>query len=380
MSRALFLILVLAGCLGGPTQAQPLAAPASVPPISAKAWLLYDYQAGREIAGANHDERVEPASLTKLMTAELTFSAVRHGQLTLEQAVLISARAKATPGSRMYLTPEQPVSVDELLHGLIIESANDAAVALAETLAGSVGDFVQQMNEEAARLTLTGTHFNNVTGLSDPQHYSTAADLMRLALYVMREYPEFFPLFGQRYYTYAGITQRNRNELLFRDPHVDGLKTGHTESAGFCLIATAKRDERRLVAIVMGTSTESGRAIEAQKLLNYGFEHFDTVKLYAKGAPVAVLPVWKGSEDRVQAGFAADFYVSAPKGQAARFTAKLESLQPLLAPIAVQQPVGVLKLSYADKPYGEFPVVALEQVSIANLVVRAWHSLRLLFK
>jgi len=314
------------------------------------------------------------------MAAELVFSSVRHGQLTLQQAVLISERAKTTPGSRMYLTPEQPATVDELLHGLIIESANDAAVALAETLAGSVADFVQRMNEEASRLALTGTHFNNVTGLSDPQHYSTAVDLMRLALYVMREYPEFFPMFGQRYYTYAGVTQRNRNELLFRDPHVDGLKTGHTESAGFCLIATAKRDERRLVAIVMGTSTELGRAIEAQKLLNYGFEHFDTVKLYAKGATVATLPVWKGSEDSVQAGFADDFYVAAPKGQAALFNAKLESLQPLLAPIAVQQPVGVLKLSYAEKPYGEFPVLALEQVGVANMLVRAWHSVRLLFK
>jgi D-alanyl-D-alanine carboxypeptidase (penicillin-binding protein 5/6) len=187
-------------------------------------------------------------------------------------------------------------------------------------------------------------------------------------------------MFALHEYTYAGVTQRNRNELLFRDPYVDGLKTGHTESAGYCLIATARRNDRRLIAIVMGTASEMARAIEAQKLLNYGFEHFETLKLYAKDTPVVTLPVWKGSEDHLEAGFADDFFVSVPRGQGELLKAKLESLQPLLAPIAAQQPVGVLRLTYADKPYGEFPVVALERVGVANLFVRAWHSLRLLFK
>jgi len=380
MSRVLISIVLLLGAIAPVTLAQPLGAPAPLPPIAAKAWLLYDYQAGREIVASARDERVEPASLTKLMVAYLTFSAIRHGQVAISQAVLVSPKAKATPGSRMYLTPEQPVTVDQLLHGMIVQSGNDATVALAETVGGSVQAFVQRMNEEAAALGLSGTHFTNVTGLSDPRHYSTAADLLRLTVYVMRDYPEFYPLFGMREFTYAEVTQRNRNELLFRDPYVDGVKTGHTDGAGFCLIASAKRDDRRMIAIVMGTASELSRAIEAQKLLNYGFEHFETVKLYASGTPVATLPVWKGSEDRLQAGFMQDFYVSVPTGQAALLKGKLESLQPLLAPIAVQQPVGVLKLSYGDKPYGEFPVLALEQVSVANMLVRAWHSLRLLFK
>ena len=380
MLRGFFLIVTMGGGILPMALAQPLGTPAPVPPIAAKAWLLYDYQAAREIVGSNRDERVEPASLTKLMVAYLVFSAIRHGQLTSQQTVPISPRAKATSGSRMYLNPEQPATVDELLHGMIVDSGNDATVALAEALAGSEAAFVQRMNEEAAVMGLTGTQFTNVTGLGDPRHYSTTGDLLRLAVHVIRDYPEFFPLFALHEYTYAGVTQRNRNELLFRDPHVDGLKTGHTESAGFCLIATARRDERRMVTIVMGANSELARAIEAQKLLNYGFEHFETVKLYAKDVPVAALPVWKGSEHQLQAGFAEDFYVSVPRGQAGLLKAKLESLQPLLAPISEQQPVGVLRLTYADRPYGEFPVVALEPVGVANMFVRAWHSMRLLFK
>ena len=384
MLRVLFSIVpvvavIVAGILPA-ALAQPLGAPAALPPIAAKAWVLYDYQAARELAASNRDERVEPASLTKLMDAYLAFAAIKQGQVTLEQTATVSARAKATPGSRMYLSPGQPVTVEQLLHGMIVQSGNDATIALAEAVAGSEEAFVKRMNEQAARMGLAGTHFANVTGLSDSHHYSTAADLMKLAVRVMRDYPEYLPIFAMREYSYAGVTQRNRNELLFRDPYVDGLKTGHTESAGYCLIATAKRTDRRLVTIVMGAASEMARAIEAQKLLNYGFEHFETVKLYAKDTPVATLPVWKGSEDRLQAGFAEDFYVSIPKGQGTLLKAKLESLQPLLAPIAAQQPVGVLRLTYADKLYGEFPVVALEQVSIANMFVRAWHSLRLLFK
>jgi D-alanyl-D-alanine carboxypeptidase (penicillin-binding protein 5/6) len=360
--------------------AQPLGAAAALPPIAAKAWILFDYQAARELAAFNRDERVEPASLTKLMDAYLVFAAIRQGQLARDQGITVSAKAKATSGSRMYLSAGQPVTIDELLHGMIVQSGNDATIALAEAAGGTEEAFVQRMNEQAARMGLAGTHFANVTGLSDTHHYSTAGDLLKLAVRLMHDYPEYLPMFALHEYTYAGVTQRNRNELLFRDPYVDGLKTGHTESAGYCLIATARRNDRRLIAIVMGTASEMARAIEAQKLLNYGFEHFETLKLYAKDAPVVTLPVWKGSEDHLEAGFVDDFFVSVPKGQGALLKAKLESLQPLLAPIAAQQPVGVLRLSYADKPYGEFPVVALERVGLANLFVRAWHSLRLLFK
>lgn len=300
--------------------------------------------------------------------------------MAAQQVVIVSERAKTVPGSRMYVSPQIPVTIDQLLHGLIIQSGNDAAIALAEAIAGSEPAFVERMNDEARRLGMTGTRFANVTGLSDPKHYSTVGDLLKLAVALISEFPDYYPLFGQKEYSYAGVPQHNRNELLFRDPYVDGMKTGHTEAAGFCLIASAKRESRRLIAIVVGTASESARAIEAQKLLNYGFEHWEGVKLYAAGAAVTTLPVWKGSVDHLQAGFVQDFYVSVPRGQAGMLKAKVESLQPLLAPIAQRQPVGVLKLSFGERPYGEFPIVALEDVTVANLAIRAWHSLRLMFK
>jgi D-alanyl-D-alanine carboxypeptidase (penicillin-binding protein 5/6) len=379
MLRVLFLLVLLLGGVAS-ASAQPLPGSAPVPPIAAKSWLLYDYTARREIAAGDRDERIEPASLTKLMDAYVAFSAIKQGKITLQQAVIISERAKSVPGSRMYVSPQLPATIDQLLHGLIIQSGNDAAVALAEAIAGSEPAFVERMNDEARRLGMTGTRFANVTGLSDPKHYSTVGDLLKLAVALISEFPDYYPLFGQKEYSYAGVAQHNRNELLFRDPYVDGMKTGHTEAAGFCLIASAKRESRRLIAIVVGTASESARAIEAQKLLNYGFEYWEGIKLYAAGAAVTTLPVWKGSTDHLQAGFVQDFYVSVPRGQAGMLKAKVESLQPLLAPIAQRQPVGVLKLSFADRPYGEFPIMALEDVTVANLAIRAWHSLRLMFK
>jgi D-alanyl-D-alanine carboxypeptidase (penicillin-binding protein 5/6) len=236
------------------------------------------------------------------------------------------------------------------------------------------------MNEEAARLGLTHTRFANATGLPDPRHYSTAADLAQLALAVISDFPEYFPLYALKEYTYNRITQRNRNELLFRDPFVDGIKTGYTEAAGYCLIATAKRADRRLLAVVTGTASEGARAMEAQKLLNYGFQYYETLNLYPGGTAVAEIPVWKGSEKRLKAGFVQDFFVSVPKGQRSLLKIELESMQPLIAPVSPQQPVGVLRVSYDGQPYGEFPVVALERVGVANMFVRAWDSLRLLFQ
>jgi D-alanyl-D-alanine carboxypeptidase (penicillin-binding protein 5/6) len=283
-------------------------------------------------------------------------------------------------GSRMFLEPDKPVTVDELLRGMIVQSGNDATMTLAEGVAANEEAFVQKMNEQAARLGLANTRFANATGLPDPHHYSTAADLARLALAVISDFPEYFPLFALKEYTYSRITQRNRNELLFRDPFVDGIKTGYTEAAGYCLIATAKRDERRLLAVVTGTASEGARAMEAQKLLNYGFQYYETLILYPGGTAVAEIPVWKGSEKRIKAGFAQDFFVSVPKGQRSLLKIELESMQPLIAPISPQQPVGVLRVSYDGKPYGEFPVVALERVGVANMFGRAWDSLRLLFQ
>lgn len=360
--------------------AQGPAPPAQLPPIAAKAWLLLDYQTQHVIAERNTDERVEPASLTKLMSAYLVFDALKRQQISADQRPPISARAAKMPGSRMFLEPGNPATVDELLHGVIVQSGNDATVTLAEAVAGSEEAFVERMNQRAASMGLTGTHFANTTGLPNPHHFSTTSDLARLAVALMRDFPQYFPLYSLKEYTYNGITQRNRNELLFRDPFVDGLKTGHTESAGYCLIATARREQRRLLAVVTGTASETARAIEAQKLLNYGFQYFDTVRLYPGGAPVAEIPVWKGAEKRLKAGFPSDFYVSIPRGQSQLLQARLESMQPLIAPISEQQQVGVLRLSFDGKPYGEYPVFALERVGVANALIRAWDSLRLWFK
>jgi D-alanyl-D-alanine carboxypeptidase (penicillin-binding protein 5/6) len=262
---------------------------------------------------------------------------------------------------------------------MIVVSANDATVTLAHGIAGSEEAFVERMNVQAKRLGMTGSRFANATGLPDPQHYSTTYDLAVLANALIRDFPQYLGLYVLREFTFNGITQPNRNSLLGWDPRVDGLKTGYTENAGYCLIATARRDARRLLAIVTGAESEKARATEAQRLLNYGFQHYETVQLYAQGAEVAQLPVWKGSQKRLKAGMERDLFLSVPRGQGDRLKATLTSQQPLLAPISRLQRVGVLRITFDGKPVGEYPVVALEAVSVANMLVRAWDSLRLLF-
>ena len=368
------------GLCASRTMAQTAVSVAPLPPVAAKAWLLLDYRTGHVIASEDADERIEPASLTKLMTAYLAFAALKQNLVTSSQVLPVSTRAWKMPGSRMFISPDKPVTLDELLHGIIVQSGNDATIAVAEGIAGDEDSFVRRMNDQAARLGMSHTHFANATGLADPHHYSTVGDLSLLAIALIRDHPEYFPMYSIKEYTYNGITQRNRNELLFRDPFVDGLKTGYTEAAGYCLIATAQRDGRRLLAIVAGTTSEAARAIEAQKLLNYGFQYTETLKLYGGGEAVTEIPVWKGSEKSLRAGFTEDVFVSVPKGQRSLLKAKIESLQPLIAPISPQQPVGVVRLTFDDKPYGEYPVVALERVGVANIFMRAWDSLRLMFQ
>jgi D-alanyl-D-alanine carboxypeptidase (penicillin-binding protein 5/6) len=372
--------LLLWVCVALPGFAQTTFPFPPTPPIAARSWLLLDYQSQQLIAAEGADQRVEPGSLTKLMSAYLVFEALRQQQITAAQPMGVSIKASKMPGSRMFVVPERPVTVEELLHGMIVLSANDATIALAEGLAGSEDGFVQMMNAQARRLGLANTRFANATGLPAAQHYSTATDLARLSTALIRDFPEYLPLYGLHDYTYNGITQLNRNLLLGRDPHVDGLKTGQTESAGYCLIATARRDHRRLIAIVLGATSESARAAEAQKLLNYGFQYYDTVRVYEKGATVMELPVWKGSERTLKAGFDYDLYVSVPRGQSALLKAQVVSQQPIVAPVALHQPVGTLKLSFNGKPVADYPLVALESVAVANLAGRAWDTLRLLFK
>jgi len=350
------------------------------PSIAAKAWLLYDVTSAQVISSANQHERVEPASLTKLMTAYLAFAALRQKTLTPEQVVPVSERAWKASGSRMFIEPKKPVKVEELLHGMITQSGNDACIALAEAIAGSEEAFAQMMNREAQRLGMKETNFTSATGLPDVKHYSTAYDLALLAPALIRDFPEYYPLYSLREYRYNNINQPNRNRLLWLDPNVDGMKTGYTENAGFCLIASAKRGTRRLLSVVLGASSDNGRAQESQKLLNYGFQFYDSVKLYDKGQAVSTLEVWKGTESRLKAGFQSDFYVSVPRGLADQLKADLVSMQPLVAPIGVGQKVGTVKLTLQNKPLGEYPVVALENVAIAGFFGRAWDSMRLWFK
>lgn len=360
-------------------QAQSLPGAAEPPHLVSKAYLLQDMQSGHVIVSRNADERIEPASLTKLMTAYVVFDALRQKRLTLAQKITVSEKAWRAPGSRMFLEPGSTPIVEQLLKGMIVESGNDAAVALAEAVAGSEEKFADLMNATAARMGLANSHFVNATGLPAAQHYSSAADTAQVAAAIIREFPQYFPLYGEQEFTYNGITQYNRNKLLGRDPHVDGMKTGFTESAGFCLVATAERNGRRLLSVVIDAGSDNGRTAESQRLLNYGFEDFETVRLYARGQPVHNIPVWKGVDDVIPAGMADDLFVTVPRGLAQRLSATLQSMQPLLAPIRSGQTIGSLRLTFDGEPYGEYPVVALESVSVANLLVRAWHSLRLLF-
>ena len=351
------------------------------PTLAASAWILVDHFSGQELVAVNADKRVEPASLTKLMTAYLTFGALKQGKLKLDQTIPVSEKAWKTDGSKMFIEPRKPVTVDELIHGMIIQSGNDACIALAESIAGSEEAFVDMMNREAQRLGLKDTHFMNATGLPDPQHYSTARDLSLLARAIIRDFPEFYPLYSNKSYSYNKITQPNRNRLLWLDPTVDGMKTGHTDSAGYCLIASSKRGQRRLVSVVLGTDSDNARAQESLKLLNHGYLAFDAYKLYDKGQAISKLKVFKGRSNTVGAGFSEDFVVSLPKGVPLdRLKVQLKSRQPLVAPVAPGATVGSLKLILDDKPLGEFSVQALEDVPVAGLVGRTWDAIKLFFQ
>ncbi len=350
------------------------------PTVAAKAWVLLDVGSGQVLTAEKPDERIEPASLTKLMTAYLTFAAIKNKTLSLDQTVPVSEKAWKVSGSKMFIQPLLPVTVKELIHGMIIQSGNDACVALAEAIAGSEENFVQLMNKEATRLGLKNTHFENSTGLPHPSHLASVRDLAALATAIIRDFPEFYPIYSIKEYTYNKIKQPNRNRLLFIDPTVDGIKTGHTDSAGYCLIASAKRNERRLVSVVVGTTSDSVRAQESQKLLNWGYLAFDTVKVYSANQAVNEFRIWKGAENTVKAGFLNDFVLSLPKGDAEKLKANVVSQQPLLAPVAKGQPIGTLQLSLDGKPVGDYPIVALEEVPQAGWFGRLWDAIRLWFK
>jgi len=380
MSRLLALVFCGLHASFSLAQTSPATLTVPLPPVEAKSFLLADLSSQQTLVAVNARERRDPASLTKLMTAYLAFAALRDKRLTPSQMVTVSERAWRAEGSRMFIEPKRAVSVDELLRGMIVQSGNDASIALAEAVGGSEEAFAQMMNREATRLGMHDTRFANATGLPHAEHYSTAADLALLASAVIRDFPDYYPLYSLREFRYNNVSQYNRNRLLWADPTVDGMKTGFTESAGYCLISSAKREGRRLLSVVLGTASEKARAIESEKLLNFGFQYFEVSRLYEKSQAVAALKVWQGAAAEVKAGFLSDIFLTLPRGTRDKLKVTMENAQPLVAPIAVGQRLGTVKLAFEGKPFLEYPLLALEEVPPGNWLSRHWDALRLRFR
>ncbi|PZP28752.1 MAG: peptidase [Roseateles depolymerans] len=358
------------------------------PEIAARNYVLFDLTAHKLLAERDADTPHDPASLTKLMTAYVVFGALRDKKLTLEQTLPVSKRAwderKGDP-SLMFIDTTMTPKVDELLRGLIIQSGNDAAVVLAEGVAGSVESFVQLMNRQAQAWGLKNTEFKNVTGMTEPGHKASARDIAVIASHIITDFPEYYGYYSQRDYTFNKIRQDNRNLLLRRDPTVDGMKTGYTESAGYCLVASANRDfpngKRRLLSVVMGTSSKEARASESQKLLNWGYTAFDAVKVFDAGKIIATVPVWKGQAKEVKLGAPDAVYVAVPRGDAGKLQTQVERTDPLVAPLNKGQRVGTLRVTTtAGVAVAEVPLVVQDAVPGAGLIGRAWDSIRLWIK
>lgn len=351
------------------------------PKLAVNAYVLKDFNSNTLLAGYQEHERVEPASLTKIMTAYLTFEAIQNRHLKLDQNIPVSEKAWKVEGSKMFIEPNRAVSVDELLHGLIVQSGNDASIALAESIAGSEEQFADLMNKKAKQLGMKNTRYMNSTGLPDPEHYTTAHDLSLLASALIRDFAfDYKRLYSIKEYTYNKIKQLNRNRLLWLDANVDGMKTGHTKSAGYCLIASSKRGETRLISVILGAVSESSRAIESQKLLNYGFQYFETTSVYKQGHIINALHVWKGEEKTVNATVAKDVYFSLPKGDYARVKATMTSKQPLIAPIKANQNIGKITFTLDGKVLAEHPLVAAKSVNEGGFFSRLVDSIKLMLE
>ena len=355
------------------------------PSLSAKSWVLTDFATGQVLAETNADARVEPASITKVMTAYVVSAELAAHKIKLEDDVFISENTwrsggAGTEGSTSFLAVNSKVPLKDLLYGMIIQSGNDAAIALAEHIAGSEQTFAELMNQYAAKLGMTGTHFVNASGLPNPQHYSTAHDIAILAQHVIRDYPEEYKIYALKEFEWNGITQHNRNTLLWRDPSVDGIKTGHTKDAGYCLTTSAKRGDQRLIAVVMGDESEKQRADDNQALLNYGFRFYETHKLYDASKPLAQPELWKGAQNTLSLGVAEDVLATLPRGRYNDLKATLEMPGRLIAPFAKGQKVGTLKVALDGKTLVERPLVALEEAPEAGFWGRMSDGILLWFK
>jgi len=368
------LALIAYGLLLSPAFANSWSVPA--PDLPARAFVLIESQSGAELAAVNADVRLPPASLTKLMTAYVLFGDLRAGKLRLDELVTVSRYAARLPGARMFLREGDAVPVEDLFKGMLVQSGNDAAFTLIERASGTLPDFVARMNATAGTLGLANTHFANATGLHNPQHYSTARDLTRLAVAVQRDFPEYAGWFALQEYRWAGIAQPNRNPLL-RDPGVDGLKTGHTEAAGYCLVASAQRDGMRLIATLLGSDSEQERARSGRRLLDFGFRQFETRLLHRGGASVTALPVWQGEADTVELGVQQDIWITLPRGGFAAFSSQAVLPQTRLAPVTHGETLGRLEFALNGQPLTEVPLVALASVSVGNLAKRSTDRLRL---
>ena len=382
LSRTLAAALLAATALVAHAQApQP-------PEVAAKAYLLMDVTAGQVLVAKEPDAPVEPASLTKLMTAYLVFDALKAKKISLTQTLPVSERAWKMPGSRMFIDPKMQVPVEDLIKGMIVQSGNDATMALAEGVGGTAERFVQLMNEQAKAMGLAGTQYKNPEGLTEPGHSTTARDLATLSTRLLRDFPEYTHYYTIKKYRYPGTpasNDSNRNSLLFRDPTVDGLKTGHTNAAGYCLVATARRDfpnvqGRRLLSVVLGASSGTARANESQKLLSWGYTAYEAVKLFDADQPVATPKVWKGKSGELKLGRGEPIVVAVPSGSAGQLKTEIARPEPLIAPFRQGQAVATLKVRQGEQTLAEVPLVALEAVEEAGILGRAWDAMRLWIK
>src|SRR5690554_5530190 len=369
-------LFVTAGTASAQSQSVLIPSP---PAIAGSSWVLMDPLSGRVIMEKNSNERLPPASLTKMMTAYIVERELDEGRISMSDMVPISVKAWKTEGSRTFIKEGTSVSVEDLLKGVIIQSGNDASVALAEFIAGSEGAFVDIMNQQAQLLGMKDTHFENATGLPAPDHFSTAYDLAVLARAIINDYPENYPIYAEKHFTYNNIRQPNRNSLLWRDDSVDGLKTGHTEEAGYCLVASAKRNDTRFIATVMGTSSSQARSQEIQKMLNYGFRYYESERLFRAGQELIEAQVWGGAADKLSVGMLEDAYVTIPRGSRDSLESSVELDSVIKAPVRAGDELGRVKVSFNGEVLIDQPVLALTEVPEGGLFKRIWDSIKLFF-